>query len=68
VNFDTLTRENMENKPFLMVSEKELSPTIVTQVGEEVKLVYSSIPPYYYWFNFNGWVDRTAHLMIYEVR
>lgn len=68
VNFDTLSQANVSNTPFLMVSEKELSPTIVTKVGEEVKLVYSSIPPYYYWFNFNGWVDRTAHLSIYEVR
>ena len=54
VNFDTLSQANVSNTPFLMVSEKELSPTIVTKVGEEVKLVYSSIPPYYYWFNFNS--------------
>jgi phosphatidylinositol glycan class B len=68
VNFDTLTNLNVQQPPFLLATEKAIHDSTLVNLGGDVKLVYSSIPPYYYWFNFNGWVDRTAHLMIYEVR
>ncbi len=52
----------------LMVSENDSSVEVLIKKGYVLHCVYSSIPDFMYYFNFNGWIERSSPVKIYELQ
>ena len=65
VEMDSVGRINWTDQKKILIITSDT--TILKQIGDRKKLIYSTYPDWIKRFNFNQWMERTNYFRIYEL-